>query len=220
MKRAPYLHLLLLLLVLSCTRTEYKPFDEGDKPSVDLSRTVNFYLNPEFKDDPPECVVVYQPYSIRNREFVGLIESALIRHLSDKFPRVIGGRARDVKAANFAIDLTVPIDRKEFANLLNCGAFFEFRIFQPKHINLFIWSEIKLGLEARLFRQSDGEELWKAYHVAGRSDGGMSFSPFGLAVNAYDANAFSSDIDVVESVTEDLARRVITSLPDTKVLKN
>ena len=81
---------------------------------------------------------------------------------------------------------------------------------------MLVWSELRLGLEARLFRQRDGVELWKARHVARRSDGGLSFSPFGLVVNAYDANSFSSDGDIVVSVSEDLVRRIIASLPNTK----
>jgi hypothetical protein len=215
MKIAPYLHLLWVLLVLSCTRTEYKPFDENDKSSVDLSRTVNFYLNPAFKDNPPNCVVVFQPSSIGNTEFVGRIEKVLIRHLSDKFPTVIGGKLRDVRAASYAFDFTVPNDRRDFAKSIKCGSFLEFHVFRPKHTYLVFWSELKLGLEARLFHQRDGTELWKARHVASRSDGGLSFSPFGLAVNAYEANVFASDGDVIESVSEDLVRRVIASLPNT-----
>ena len=216
MKIAPYLHLLLILLVLSCTRTEYKPFEESDKSSVNLSRTVNFYLNPAFKADPPNCVVVFQPPSIGNSKFVSGIEKVLIRHLSEKFPNVIGGKLRDVRAASYAFDFTVPIDRKEFAKSIECGSFLEFYVFQPRHTYMLVWSELRLGLEARLFRQRDGVELWKARHVARRSDGGLSFSPFGLVVNAYDANSYSSDGDIVVSVSEDLVRRIIASLPNTK----
>ena len=214
MKIVHCFHLLFLLLVLSCTRTEYKPFDDSDKTSVDLSRTVNFYLNPAYKDDPPNCVVVFQPSSIGNPEFVGEIEKVLIRHLSEKFPNVIGGKLRDARAASYAFDFTVPIDRIDFAKSIECGSFLEFHVFWPRHNYLLVWSELKVGLEARLFRQQDGLELWRARHFARRSEGGVSFSPFGLAVNAYYANVFSSDRDVIESVTEDLVRRLVRSMPE------
>jgi hypothetical protein len=214
MKNAPYIHLFFLMLLLGCARTEYKPYEESDKTPVDLSRTVNFYLNPALKNDPPKCVVVFKPPSKGNPKFVGRIEKILIRHLSERFPTVIGGRMRDVRAARYAFDFTVPIDRKDFAESIECGSFLEFHILQPKHTYMLVWSELKLGLEARLFRQRDGAELWKARHVARRSDGGVAFSPFGLAVNAYDANTFATDGDVVESVSEDLVRRVIASLPN------
>jgi hypothetical protein len=200
-------------LTLGCTGTEYKPYEESETSSVNLLRTVNFYVNPALKKESPQCVLVLPPQKKESSGFAHRVEKTIVRHLSEKFPRVIGGRERKARAVKLAFDLTALADRREFAQEINCSSVFEFRIFQPRHEYMLIWSEIKIGLEARLFRQSDGTLLWKAQHVAKRSDGGVSFSPFGLAVNAYEANALSSDGDVVESVTEDLVRRVMKSMP-------
>jgi hypothetical protein len=57
----------------------------------------------------------------------------------------------------------------------------------------------------------------RARHIARRSEGGFSISPAGLAVNGYQANRFSSDDDVIDSVSDDLVRRLMASLPDGKV---
>jgi hypothetical protein len=203
-----------LVFISGCFHTEYKPYDESRGTGLELSRTVNFYLNPDFTDNPPRCVLVLQPPSNDNHKYIGRVEKALARHLSERFPRVIASQARDLKAANLAFDLTLPVDRRDFARAVGCGAVLEFYLFETKHRYMLVWSEIRMGIEARLFRQQDGLELWKARHVAKRSDGGVSLSPFGLALNAYEANVFASDGDVVESVTEDLVRRIIASLPN------
>ncbi len=205
------------VIVSGCARTEYKPYEESVKAPVDLFRTVNFYVNPALKESPPRCVLVLSSQGVGNPAFSSRIERALARHLSDNFPRVISGSARDTAAKKHAFDMEIPEDRRDFARAINCDTVFEYKIFRPKHTNMLFWSEISIGLEARLVRQRDGLELWKARHVARRSDGGVSFSPLGLAVNAYDANTLSSDGDAVESISEDLVRRIISSIPNLKV---
>ena len=202
------------VIVSGCARTEYKPYEEGGKSPVNLYRTVNFYVNPALKEDPPRCVLVLPSQGIGNPIFTSRIEKALVRHLSDNFPRVVSGSARDAAVKKLAFDMAIPADRRDFSKVINCETVFEYRIFKPRHANMLFWSEIKIGLEARLVRLQDGLELWKARHVARRSDGGVSFSPLGLAVNAYDANTLSSDGDAVESVSEDLVRRIVDSIPN------
>ncbi len=206
--------LILLILISGCSRTEYKPYGDNQSSSVNLSRTVQFHLNPEFEKNPPKCVVVFQPYSIGNAALLRRLEITVVRHLSVKFPRVIWGNSRDLKAAGYSFDLSIPIDRKAFARSANCESVFEFQILKPIHTYLFVWSKVELGLEAKLFRRHDGTELWKARHIAMRSDGGVSLSPFGLTANALEANMLSSDPDVFESVMGDLVRRVMKSIPN------
>ena len=209
-----YMLIVLAVIVSGCARTEYKPYEEGGKASVNLYRTVNFYVNPALKETPPRCVLVLPSQGIGNPGFTSRIEKALVRHLSDKFPQVVSGLARDETVNNLAFDMAIPVDRRDFARAINCDTVFEYKISKPRHANMLFWSEIKIGLEARLIRQQDGLELWKARHVARRSDGGLSFSPIGIAVNAYDANALSSDKDIIDSVIEDLVRRLMKSMPN------
>ncbi len=141
------------------------------------------------------------------------MENILVRRLYERFSRVVGGQLRDARAANLAFDLTLVADQLEFSEMIDCDSVFEYQISRPKHTYLFVWSEFRIGIEARLVRRNDGLELWKARHIARRSGGGLSISPFGLVVNAFDANALSSDGDVVESVAEDLIRRLLKSMP-------
>jgi hypothetical protein len=216
MKINSSIFMLCIIFLVGCARTEYKPFEESNNPSVGLSRTVNFYLNSDINNDPPQCVLVFLPRLDVTSEFLMRIENMLVRHLSEKFPKIISGKSRDTKAAKYAFDLAIHSDRHDFAKEMNCGSVFEFQIFQPKHQYMFVWSEIRIGLEARLFRQRDGSELWKARHIARRSEGGISITPLGITANAFEANRLSSDPDAFESVADDLVRRVMKSMPNMK----
>ena len=204
------------IFVTGCSRTEYKPYENGGKQSLNFSRTVHFELSPDLEEKPPKCVVVFPPYSNMNTELASRIEKSIIRYIAEKVPRVISGRDRNLKANLLAYDLRVPRDRKEFAGSEHCESFLEYNVYQPDHSYMLIWSERKIGLEVKLFRQTDGAELWKARHIARRSDGGLSFSPFGIAMNAYEANNFAMDEDITASISDDLVRRILTTLPDIK----
>lgn len=208
--------LILLALLSGCSQTKYKPYNEEEKSKSNFSRIVHSNLDPQFLKEPPQCVVVFQPYAIGNYDFVERIESVLIRHLSGKFLRVIGGGERDFKAIRHGFDLTFPADRMSLSEVLECEAFLEFHLIRPKHSYFLVWSKFEMGIETRLFRQRDGFELWRARHIARRSEGGVPVSPAGLAINAYQANSFSADSDVVDSVSDDLVRRLMASLPNGK----
>ena len=205
--------MICLALLSGCARTEYKPYEANSDSPINPSRTVYFHVDQSLTESPPDCVLVLPPQANGPPGLTSRLEKTLARHLSDRFPRVISGSARNAKAINLALDLDIPADRREFTRGLDCDAVFEFRILRPKHTYMLIWSEIRIGLEARLARGRDGRELWKARHVASRSDGGLSLTPLGLAFNAYNANSLSSDGDIVESVTEDLVRRLMKSMP-------
>ncbi len=204
------------ILISGCSRTEYKPYQIEENSKLNFSRTVHYQLNPDYKETPPRCVVIFPPYSNMNQKLALGIEKSIVRHISEKVHRVISGKERNLNASLLAYDLKVPRDRKEFAGSESCESFLEFNIYQPKNSYMLVWSERRIGLEVKLFRQIDGVEIWKARHIARRSDGGLSFSPFGLAVSAYEANKFAMDEDITASISDDLVRRIVTTLPDIK----
>jgi len=213
MSRFGIIFVSLIIFLTGCTHTEYKPYEDVDGLSSHFTRTVHFTLNPDLEESPPNCVVVFKLNPNRYSVFMAQMERVLLRHLSERFFRIVGGEERDLKAAKLAFDLTLPIDRKNLSGNLGCDSFMEFHVLQPNHTYLFVWSKLEIGLEARLYRQADGVELWRARHVANRSDGGFSISPIGLAVSAYKANDLSLDRDAIESISDDLVRRVLSSLP-------
>ena len=65
-------------------------------------------------------------------------------------------------------------------------------------------------------RVADDAVLWKARHVANRSDGGLPFSIIGVAVAGFEAARFRADEDVPDSLIDDAVRRMMVTLPDVR----
>jgi hypothetical protein len=70
-----------------------------------------------------------------------------------------------------------------------------------------------------MLRAADGHVLWKARHIADRSDGGLSLSPIGIAVDTYSSTQFLSDREISDSVVDDAVRRIVRSLPDARTYR-
>ena len=56
--------------------------------------------------------------------------------------------------------------------------------------------------------------LWRARHAANRNAGGVAISPLGAVMKVIDTTAQQSDSDIRASLADDVARRLMTSLPD------
>jgi hypothetical protein len=70
-----------------------------------------------------------------------------------------------------------------------------------------------------MLRAADGHVLWKARHIADRSDGGLPLSPIGIAVDTFTSAQFSSDREISESVVDDAVRRLVRSLPNARTYR-
>ena len=68
------------------------------------------------------------------------------------------------------------------------------------------------------FWDANGAELWRAAHQASRSEGTLPLSPMSVPIGAFSAGRFHGDADVFPSMADDVARRIVASLPDTRGL--
>jgi hypothetical protein len=82
------------------------------------------------------------------------------------------------------------------------------------HDNALVWSQKHLSLGAEIIRARDGATLWRADAAASRSSGDPPLSLFSLPIAVFRAAAFQDDDDTVASMLDDLARRMLSSLPD------
>ena len=211
----------LAILALAGCRTEYRPYDArpvtGDAASADAmaGREVRYQVARAFYRAPPECVVVLPAPKGATRDTVAArrVERAVARHLRDRIPRVIGPLGRDRAARRLALDMSHPGDRRRFAELENCDAFVRWRTIGVSSDNLLVWSSRGFGLEVEMFREPD-RRLWRASHVAHRSDGGLPLTPISASIAIFEASWFSADSDIVPSMIDDTMRRLVVSLPD------
>ena len=81
---------------------------------------------------------------------------------------------------------------------------------------IFELAKTRGGRTVRGIRIGDGRELWKARHQGIRSDGGLPLSPVSAAVSSFEATRFHLDDDITASLTDDVVRRLIATLPDTR----
>lgn len=216
------LSVLVFAVALAACRTEYHPYDGRPVASDDApadkfeGRRVFFGVDRTFYNNPPDCVVVLPaPNSGTAATVMARIESAVARHLRDKVPRVIGPLRRDRAARRLAIDLNHAGDRQRFGQIQNCDAFLRWRAIGTSNSYFLVWSGRDFGLDVELFREP-GRMLWKASHVAHRSEGNLPLSPLSAPLAIFEAGQFSNDKDVLPSMLDDIMRRLMVSLPDVR----
>jgi len=204
--------------VTACARTSYVGYEKetASVPGVPL-RTVAVEVDDAYFSDFPDCTIIMPTRTAAGLEyFKPLVEEALGHHMTKKMSRVVGGTERDLRARQASLEIGRTEDRMALAKETGCKTLLYSRVVGPGHTYLVVWSQVQIGLEVVMLRAADGHVLWKARHIADRSDGGLPLSPIGLAVDTYSSTQFSSDREVAASVVDDAARRLVRSLPDAR----
>ncbi len=197
--------------------TTYQSYDDPPADADDLlGRRIDYYADRALYTAPPDCVVVLPAEKDASARLASLVEPALARHLGGRFPRVIGPMERRRIARRLAVDLRDHGDRQHFARQTGCGAFVRWKVLDSADDYLLVWSRRRIGFEVAMFRGSDEKVLWKARHTGRRSDGTLPLSPLSLPFAAFEAGRFRSDDDILPSMIEDVARRIVVTLPDVR----
>lgn len=207
---------LIGLGLAACTQVQYHA-DGTDKPRTALlfDRTVHFQVSRAFYDSPPQCAFILPSQGeVANSRPGRLIEEAAARQLSFRIERVIGPDHRDQLTRKFAIDPTTPKGKMRFARATGCDTAVEILTNGFETTFVVVWAQAKLHLAMRLLRARDGKELWRAAHVASRSEGTIPLSPVNFPIGAFSAGRFHGDQDVFPSMADDVARRIVASIPD------
>ncbi len=199
-----------LMACMSTRQTSYH--DQQSNSPISFERTVQFELSDSFYNHAPRCITI-MPMKDENSADGALIEEAFTRHLFAKVNKVIGPKDRDYLTRKMAIDLTHPQDRKSFARNMNCKYFLSLRPLNDKGDYLFFWSREAMGAEAILTSVDEHDILWKGRHVADRNDGGLPLTPMSAVISLFEANSLSNDADISASLSDDLARRILATLP-------
>ena len=108
-------------------------------------------------------------------------------------------------------------DRAALGRRLNCPALIDGTVTEYGNTFLGVYSSVTVGADLRLIRAADGAVLWQGRHVAAARDGGLPLDPVGLALGVHGAIDNIRDEQVLR-VTDDLARRLVSTIPDTATL--
>ena len=198
-----------------CNTTQHVPYGARDEKALNLDRTVEVQITGDFYQEAPECVTVL-PVDTNGEPPSGIhiaVEDSIARYMRMKMTRVIDRLDRQVLERQLAVDLSHNSDRRAYARATRCRHFIRIRPWGSGNQYLVFWSRESIGVEASLVGIENDTPLWKARHVASRSDGGLPFNPFSALFNAYEANALSADGDVPLSLADDVARHIVATLP-------
>ncbi|MCH8183555.1 MAG: hypothetical protein IID55_10270, partial [Proteobacteria bacterium] len=77
-----------------------------------------------------------------------------------------------------------------------------------------LYSSVAVGADVSIVRAWDGAVLWKGRHIARSRGGSVPVSPLGVVMSIFNA-ANNLGGEQFERVTDDLARRLVSTIPDT-----
>ena len=204
------------LILSACTETRYVDYGEGTREDQIPLKMVAYEIDPSFYEEFPTCVFILEP-GPRDQVTVDLsriIETALSRHITARFDRVVDGPERRNAIERYNLDIDDPSDLRSILKRLECDTYIRTEVLDPHIDYLLVWSQVGVGLELQLRRSEDDHLLWRARHKARRSEGGLSFSPIGILVDTVFSSRFAADREVAESLADDAVRRMVFPLPN------
>ena len=77
-----------------------------------------------------------------------------------------------------------------------------------------LYSSVAVGADVSIVRAWDGAVLWKGRHIARSRGGSVPVSPLGVVMSIFNA-ANNLGGEQFDRVTDDLARRLVSTIPDT-----
>lgn len=212
-----------VLVLSACTETRYSayrevpPKEEEAAEAEWVQRNVEFEVTGDFYRDVPECAVV-MPFLVDGRPHAraDVVEGAMAAHMAERLGRLVGPREREQEARARGLDLAAAGNAATFARVSRCGYLLTAEPWGGDSVYAVFWTQSRLGLELKLTRAGDGALLWRARHVATRSEGGLPLSPLSALWNIAAAMHFKADADVDDSLAHDAVRRMARTLPDTR----
>lgn len=206
---------LLSVNLMACVSTKHTGYSDQTESAISYERTVQYELSDQYYTHAPRCITVLDMVDPKRNAHAQseILEAAFARHLHAKVDKVIGPTDRKKITRKMVVDLSHPQDRKLYARNMRCGYFLSLRALDDEGDYLFFWNREAVGAEAILTSTDDQEILWKARHVADRQDGGVPLSPISAVISLFEASSLSADQDVNQSLSDDLARRILETLP-------
>ena len=197
----------------ACSTPTYvdRSSDATSLPSV--FNVVEFEINDAFWETPPDCLLV-MPFAIApsvaphiEEQDAQAIRAAVYAHLSKQSRRLIRPDHVDQALADTGEPVT------SHSAETRCGYAIEGTITEYGSTFLGVYSSVSAGAALLIVRTHDDVVLWRGSHIATIRGGGLPFGPIGILTNLVAA------IDNVQSeqelrVTEDLARRLVSTIPE------
>ncbi|MFN3077482.1 MAG: tetratricopeptide repeat protein [Alphaproteobacteria bacterium] len=218
------------MLLVAMAGCDHSPayIDRANPPllgSLDFVWPVEFQVFKAYRDAPPTCVAV-QPFTFpqTNEKPVEkpvdkpsaldpteIVRRAVYGHLAAKGTRLV-----ELPRVDFVrrdLSATERNETKVLGAKLNCDALMTGEVTEYDSTFFGLYSRVAVGANLRLVRAGDGVVLWEGSHVAVSHGGSIPLSPIGIGMGLLDA-ANNVREEQQLRLTEDLARRLVSTLPD------
>lgn len=208
---------LALLGLAGCASPSFVDKGQGDdeRGLPGLSEVV-FRVQDVYKASPPDCVAIL-PLTVKDPtdpvatpEEAAKVRLSLYAHLATQ-------SKRGVRLERIDRILAETKGRKVLGERLKCGAVLEGEITEYGSTFLGIYSRVAVGIDLKMTRTSDGALLWEGRHTAVSHGGSVPLDPIGVAMGVADA-ASNLRGEQILRVTDDVARRLVSTIPDNKVV--
>jgi len=208
--------ILALLAVTGCASPSYVNQGEGETGVLGINEVV-FQVHDAYTTAPPDCVAI-MPLTIKEPsqpkvtpEDSAKVRLSLYAHLATQSKREVRLERIDHVLAE------AKGDRKAVAERIKCAAIMEGEVTEYGTVFLGVYSRVAVGIDLKLVRAADGVVLWEGRHTAASHGGTIPLDPIGVAMGVADAASNVRDEQILR-VTDDLARRLVSTIPDNKVV--
>ena len=211
----------LVLALAACAEPSYVE-TAGVTPMGQPSTWTNevlFQVHDAFRQTPPDCVAILPLNAAAEladgAEAAAKVRRALFAQLAPQARREVRLERIDHLLAELPAE---PGERRRLlGQRLGCVAVLEGQVTAYGTDFLGIYSRVSAGADLKMLRASDGALLWEGRHVAVSHGGGVPLTTAGAALGVVDAVSNLHD-EQLTRMTDDLARRLIHTVPDTGVL--
>ena len=200
---------LLLLALTGCSRPHYVDEGAGDATAL-VGQNVNFQVFEAYKTAPPDCVAIL-PLAADSLEQGQLVRQSLFAHLATQSKRGVRLERVDHEAGQTAGNVAALGQR------LHCGAFIQGKVTEYGGDFLLLYSRVAVGVDLQMIRASDGTILWSGRHVAVSYGGTVPLDLVGVGMSVADAVGNLTNDEQVLRLTDDVARRLVSTIPDNAV---
>jgi len=206
-----------LFLITGCA-TRYVDRDvEKVEASDSIGDVVVYKSSDEFKNNPPVCLGVL-PLNASQKDFEPTqdVRKAIHAYLAPSGILLVPLQK---------IDANIQENQSEIANLKNvssavgCDTLITGEIFDRQTRFWGVYSEVKIAANIRITRASTGAVIWRGKHTAVVRDGGMPLNPLSIIGGTISASMNLRDEQVTRT-THDLARRLVTAIPNLKYVES
>ena len=201
--------LIVLLVLTSCTRPNYVDQGAGDQDGL-IGQDVTFQVLDAYKSSPPDCIAIL-PLSAPTPEQGAVVRQSLYAHLAIQSKRGVRLELVDHALAEAKGNVA------DAAKRLHCDAVIQGSVTDYGDRFLLVYSRVSVGVDLTMVRAADGEPLWRGRHVAVSLGGSLPLDLVGVGMSVADAVGNVTNQEQVLRLTDDVARRLVSTIPDNRV---